>query len=684
MRRVNLENRLKKKNSIGSKKQSQHEAKLNELFLIESETESREMGKKGRSSKEEIKNQIQKVIRHTKEEGLRAMVELMEERLQNSENKWSSNARSLVILGELLEKCYIHSTDIEYSQFYMKELAIFAENFSQIYKEENPEVILSIREEAKSMFEKMEMKKSQYFKENAKEMSGSEQILRSLNLNLKKEKDNLESINYELKKKIGKMEKEMRLLRERGEEDGVKEAQIIQLQAEIEREKNVQLKEILRKKEKEEQTRKRILGLESECELLRRKLGEVKEERERVITDMQKEMEDMVTETEKIWSELREEKQLSERRVDNREMERVKEEMERRLIKKEKELEREIGKNRELGNENREMKRRIREKEEELVDMERNLEEVELKFRGINSKLRKNERDQERERRKELDLEQRAKEQEDYKNELLIEIEKKRRENIDIHETKNTEILTLKQKLSQFELLNNKLKAELQVKTNGMDDLEKIVSTKGRENQTLEEKLMVVSKDKSKLNQNVESLTLKNTKIEEELINLKEELNLKLNKVLKKLEESMEREKELSQQLILEREKGKKLGEKAENVDGLNGELKTLKAKASDLCDLLLKTKERVKDEEREVERLRKLLETEKETNQRLELKQKEAEKKRKLKNEAQFEWNLDGFYQNDYQMQKENFLKTKNNQLKQFVSKIQNPNKFKILPLVN
>lgn len=113
--------------------------------------------------------------------------------------------RELLLLGRLLDKCYIHSTDIEYAQFYNKELALRVEQWRLELLQTGNKQFQDLEESTVKAFAQMELKKSHYFKENAMEMSQSAHLLRSLNLNLKDENDGLQDENVRLKRAIAEM-----------------------------------------------------------------------------------------------------------------------------------------------------------------------------------------------------------------------------------------------------------------------------------------------------------------------------------------------------------------------------------------------------------------------------------------------------------------------------------------------
>lgn len=76
----------------------------------------------------------------------------------------------LLITGKVLEKIYINSTDIEFAQFYNKELALRLDSYSndsKIYKEIQFDNIAFLVDE---VFQGMEVKKESYFSSNHKEI----------------------------------------------------------------------------------------------------------------------------------------------------------------------------------------------------------------------------------------------------------------------------------------------------------------------------------------------------------------------------------------------------------------------------------------------------------------------------------------------------------------------------------
>lgn len=88
-------------------------------------------------------------------------------------NKDNSLFEELYILGKLLEKCYIHSTDIEYAQFYNKELAIRCDNIVNERRLQDGLEIdkKKLNPEIERIFLEIENNKHGYFEDNFKEMS---------------------------------------------------------------------------------------------------------------------------------------------------------------------------------------------------------------------------------------------------------------------------------------------------------------------------------------------------------------------------------------------------------------------------------------------------------------------------------------------------------------------------------
>ena len=79
----------------------------------------------------------------------------------------------LYIMGKLLERCYIHSTDIEYAQFYNKELALRCDNVVNERRSRSSMAhdLTDIKPKIDKIFLEIENKKQDYFSENHKEMS---------------------------------------------------------------------------------------------------------------------------------------------------------------------------------------------------------------------------------------------------------------------------------------------------------------------------------------------------------------------------------------------------------------------------------------------------------------------------------------------------------------------------------
>lgn len=105
-------------------------------------------------------------------------------------------------MGKLLERCYIHSTDIEYSQFYNKELTLRIDSLVNEKKIENEfyldEDKLGIKID--EVFHKIEEKKNSYFMANFKELNES-------SLNRKSNLDFKEREYYLLKQELEHLKK---------------------------------------------------------------------------------------------------------------------------------------------------------------------------------------------------------------------------------------------------------------------------------------------------------------------------------------------------------------------------------------------------------------------------------------------------------------------------------------------
>ena len=98
-------------------------------------------------------------------------IEVLKGLIESSKDK--SLFEELYILGKLLEKCYIHSTDIEYAQFYNKELAIRCDNIVNERRLQDGLELdrKKLNPEIERIFLEVENKKQDYFEENYKEMS---------------------------------------------------------------------------------------------------------------------------------------------------------------------------------------------------------------------------------------------------------------------------------------------------------------------------------------------------------------------------------------------------------------------------------------------------------------------------------------------------------------------------------
>ena len=72
----------------------------------------------------------------------------------------------MVLLSKLLERIYIYSTDIEYAQFYNKELALRIDNvlIEKRLKLEGKLTEAALQSQVESIFGDMEAKRVSYFK----------------------------------------------------------------------------------------------------------------------------------------------------------------------------------------------------------------------------------------------------------------------------------------------------------------------------------------------------------------------------------------------------------------------------------------------------------------------------------------------------------------------------------------
>ena len=74
----------------------------------------------------------------------------------------------LCLLSKLLERCYIYSTDIEYAQFYNKELALRVDQVLSQIQSERPRLELhsesALVEESERIFTEIENNKLHYFR----------------------------------------------------------------------------------------------------------------------------------------------------------------------------------------------------------------------------------------------------------------------------------------------------------------------------------------------------------------------------------------------------------------------------------------------------------------------------------------------------------------------------------------
>ena len=81
--------------------------------------------------------------------------------------------QELYIIGKLLERCYIHSTDIEYAQFYNKEMALRVDNIVNKHRTDSDIGFNDLKEKIDRVFLDIEKKKREYFDESKKELAES-------------------------------------------------------------------------------------------------------------------------------------------------------------------------------------------------------------------------------------------------------------------------------------------------------------------------------------------------------------------------------------------------------------------------------------------------------------------------------------------------------------------------------
>ena len=92
----------------------------------------------------------------------------------------------LYVVGQLLDRFYINSTDIEYAQFYNKELTLRLDLIlNQLKLEEKFEFKESLKSEVNEIFRKIEQKKENHMSSCHKEISSSKKNKEDEILNLK-------------------------------------------------------------------------------------------------------------------------------------------------------------------------------------------------------------------------------------------------------------------------------------------------------------------------------------------------------------------------------------------------------------------------------------------------------------------------------------------------------------------
>lgn len=125
----------------------------------------------------ELAKSQQKDALKTRETVLNYALELIRDSLFEEDSEKGNGDtvlfEELYIMGKLLERCYIHSTDIEYAQFYNKELALRCDNVVNERRSRSsiPHNLTDIKPKIDKIFLEIENKKQDYFSENHKEMS---------------------------------------------------------------------------------------------------------------------------------------------------------------------------------------------------------------------------------------------------------------------------------------------------------------------------------------------------------------------------------------------------------------------------------------------------------------------------------------------------------------------------------
>lgn len=130
-----------------------------------------------KSSKEEILDTIDSVLQTQTQQKKRIestillsletlQIFLEEGREKVKDDSETKLVQEMFILGKLLERVYIYSTDIEYAQFYNKELAIRIDNLLNEKKVRSEYKLseINLQTRVEQIFAEMETRKVSYFK----------------------------------------------------------------------------------------------------------------------------------------------------------------------------------------------------------------------------------------------------------------------------------------------------------------------------------------------------------------------------------------------------------------------------------------------------------------------------------------------------------------------------------------
>lgn len=571
--------------------------------------------------------------------------------------------KELALLAELLEKCYIHSTDIEYSQFYMKELAIMAEKGSQNYKQKDK--IGSIKIEANKIFDSLEMKKSQYFKENIKELSGSIQIMQSVNLELKQKRDELIIENSELKDKLNFLEKKIESKERTDRTENVKANLLLDIEK-LENEIYEKDQKVLEMINSKKLLDRKSIGLESENLILKNKIDDLIVERNNQI----REISNLQTQQEKELAEvvnLLQEKEYSESKIQHEESL-----LEQNLIKLKQEIEFEKKKGQTLENQLNEARRELKQKikEHELNEINKNNEsqkiiyELKITIETLEQQLK---------------VEKKLKNQEsNLKEEFEDQLENLQKK---IKNIQNNKYNDDQEKENEIDNLKLKLKNAKKNNLIEIDELKEEIENLNKSNKKLQ-------KENQELNQN-ESL------FRSEISQLKSKLNL-IEKKMNDLEN--EKQDKLSLNDTLQKEINNyelKIVEMQKKENDLIKELTDIRSRVKELCELLLETKNKMKNQENKFESLKKdknkeisllneISSKDKNIIKNLEFTIFELQNVKKEESNKKYSWNLNKFYTDSFLEKKDELIQNEKLGNILITRKMNTLSKFQVLPLLS